>query len=145
MTSNAGSSEHGTGSLGFNKSAEQMNEDKTMKALSSFLRPEFLGRVDEIVVFKPLGGEVLEKIAALMLEEYRAGMEAKGIAYSYTPEALKALVAQCQGGKFGARDLRRIIRKQVEDPAASRIIDGELAMGGSLTVDAEAGSVVLRT
>ena len=89
--------------------------------------------------------EVLEKIAALMLEEYRAGMEAKGIAYSYTPEALKALVAQCQGGKFGARDLRRIIRKQVEDPAASRIIDGELAMGGSLTVDAEAGSVVLRT
>ena len=145
MTSNAGSSEHGTGSLGFNKSAEQMNEDKTMKALSSFLRPEFLGRVDEIVVFKPLGGEVLEKIAALMLEEYRAGMEAKGIAYSYTPEALKALVAQCQGGKFGARDLRRIIRKQVEDPAASRIIDGELAIGGSLTVDAEAGSVVLRT
>ena len=145
MTSNAGSSEHGTGSLGFNKSAEQMNEDKTMKALSSFLRPEFLGRVDEVVVFKPLGGEVLEKIAALMLEEYRAGMEAKGIAYSYTPEALKALVAQCQGGKFGARDLRRIIRKQVEDPAASRIIDGELAMGGSLTVDAEAGSVVLRT
>ena len=145
MTSNAGSSEHGTGSLGFNKSAEQMNEDKTMKALSSFLRPEFLGRVDEIVVFKPLSGEVLEKIAALMLEEYRAGMEAKGIAYSYTPEALKALVAQCQGGKFGARDLRRIIRKQVEDPAASRIIDGELAMGGSLTVDAEAGSVVLRT
>ena len=145
MTSNAGSSEHGTGSLGFNKSAEQMNEDKTMKVLSSFLRPEFLGRVDEIVVFKPLGGEVLEKIAALMLEEYRAGMEAKGIAYSYTPEALKALVAQCQGGKFGARDLRRIIRKQVEDPAASRIIDGELAMGGSLTVDAEAGSVVLRT
>ena len=145
MTSNAGSSEHGTGSLGFNKSAEQMNEDKTMKALSSFLRPEFLGRVDEIVVFKPLGGEVLEKIAALMLEEYRAGMVAKGIAYSYTPEALKALVAQCQGGKFGARDLRRIIRKQVEDPAASRIIDGELAMGGSLTVDAEAGSVVLRT
>ena len=145
MTSNAGSSEHGTGSLGFNKSAEQMNEDKTMKALSSFLRPEFLGRVDEIVVFKPLGGEVLEKIAALMLEEYRAGMEAKGIAYSYTPEALKAVVAQCQGGKFGARDLRRIIRKQVEDPAASRIIDGELAMGGSLTVDAEAGSVVLRT
>ena len=54
-------------------------------------------------------------------------------------------MAQCQGGKFGARDLRRIIRKQVEDPAASRIIDGELAMGGSLTVDAEAGSVVLRT
>ena len=58
-----------------------------MKALRQFLRPEFLGRVDEVVVFKPLSGETLEKIAALMLEEYRPGMEAKGIAYSYTPRA----------------------------------------------------------
>ena len=144
MTSNAGSSEQGAGGLGFNKSAEQMSEDKTRKALSQFLRPEFLGRVDEVVIFKPLAPETLERIAALMLEEYRPGMEAKGIAYSYTPAALKALVAQCEGGKFGARDLRRIIRKQVEDEASSRIIDGQLAAGGSLTVDAEDGKVVLR-
>ena len=144
MTSNAGSSEQGAGGLGFNKSAEQMSEDKTRKALSQFLRPEFLGRVDEVVIFKPLAPETLEQIAALMLEEYRPGMEAKGIAYSYTPAALKALVAQCEGGKFGARDLRRIIRKQVEDEASSRIIDGQLAAGGSLTVDAEDGKVVLR-
>ena len=80
-----------------------------------------------------------------MLEEYRPGMEAKGIAYSYTPAALKALVAQCEGGKFGARDLRRTIRKAVEDEAATRIIDGQLTAGGSLTVDAEDGKVVLRT
>ena len=144
MTSNAGSSEQGTGGLGFNRSAEERASDKAMKALRQFLRPEFLGRVDEVVVFKPLSGETLEKIAALMLEEYRPGMEAKGIAYSYTPAALKALVAQCEGGKFGARDLRRIIRKQVEDEASSRIIDGQLAAGGSLTVDAEDGKVVLR-
>ena len=144
MTSNAGSSEQGAGGLGFNKSAEQMSEDKTRKALSQFLRPEFLGRVDEVVIFKPLAPETLERIAALMLEEYRPGMEAKGIAYSYTPAALKALVAQCEGGKFGARDLRRIIRKQVEDEASSRIIDGQLAAGGSLTVDVEDGKVVLR-
>ena len=144
MTSNAGSSEQGTGGLGFNRSAEERASDKAMKALRQFLRPEFLGRVDEVVVFKPLSGETLEKIAALMLEEYRPGMEAKGIAYSYTPAALKALAAQCEGGKSGARDLRRIIRKAVEDEAASRIIDGKLAAGGTLTVDAEDGKVVLR-
>ena len=136
MTSNAGSSEQGTGGLGFNKSAGEMTADKTMKALRQFLRPEFLGRVDEVIVFQPLGSETLEKIAALMPEEYRPGMEAKGIAYRYTPAALKALVAQCEGGKFGARDLRRIIRKTVEDEAANRIVDGQLAAGGSLTVDA---------
>ena len=136
MTSNAGSSEQGTGGLGFNKSAGEMTADKTMKALRQFLRPEFLGRVDEVIVFQPLGSETLEKIAALMLEEYRPGMEAKGITYRYTPAALKALVAQCEGGKFGARDLRRIIRKTVEDEAANRIVDGQLAAGGSLTVDA---------
>ncbi len=136
MTSNAGSSEQGTGGLGFNKSAGEMTADKTMKALRQFLRPEFLGRVDEVIVFQPLGSETLEKIAALMLEEYRPGMEAKGIAYRYTSAALKALVAQCEGGKFGARDLRRIIRKTVEDEAANRIVDGQLAAGGSLTVDA---------
>ena len=144
MTSNAGSSEQGTGGLGFNRTAEEQAADKAMKALRQFLRPEFLGRVDEVVVFKPLSGETLEKIAALMLEEYRPGMEAKGIAYSYTPAALKALAAQCEGGKSGARDLRRIIRKAVEDEAASRIIDGKLAAGGSLTVDAEDGKVVVR-
>ena len=145
MTSNAGSSEQGSGGLGFNRSAEERASDKAMKALRQFLRPEFLGRVDEVVVFKPLSGETLEKIAALMLEEYRPGMEAKGIAYSYTPAALKALAAQCEGGKSGARDLRRIIRKAVEDEAASRIIDGKLAAGGSLTVDAEDGKVVVQS
>ena len=143
MTSNAGSTSQSTG-LGFNKTEAQLSEEKTMKALSQFLRPEFLGRVDEVVVFKPLSDETLEGIAALMLDEYKPGMEARGIAYSYTPAALKALVAKCQGGKFGARDLRRIIRKNVEDVAAERLIGGELASGGSLVVDAENGEIVLR-
>ena len=143
MTSNAGSTSQSTG-LGFNKTEAQLSEEKTMKALSQFLRPEFLGRVDEVVVFKPLSDETLEGIAALMLDEYKPGMEARGIAYSYTPAALKALVAKCQGGKFGARDLRRIIRKNVEDVAAERLIGGELASGGSLVVDAENGEIILR-
>ena len=145
MTSNAGSSDQTTSSLGFNKSEEDRNEEKSRKALAKFLRPEFLGRVDEVITFKPLSGETLQGIAALMLDEYKAGMEAKGIAYSYTPAALKALVKKSEGGKFGARDLRRVIRKAVEDPAAERLIDGTLASGSTLVVDAdENGEVVLK-
>ena len=145
MTSNAGSSDQRAGSLGFNKSDAQRCEEKTRKALAQFLRPEFLGRVDEVIAFKPLTEETLQGIAALMLDEYKPGMEAKGIAYSYTPAALKALVQKSQGGRFGARDLRRTIRKAVEDPAAERLIDGTLASGGTLVVDAdENGEVVLK-
>ena len=145
MTSNAGSSDQSAGSLGFNKSDAQRSEEKTRKALAQFLRPEFLGRVDEVIAFKPLTEETLQGIAALMLDEYKPGMEAKDIAYSYTPAALKALVQKSQGGRFGARDLRRTIRKAVEDPAAERLIDGTLASGGTLVVDAdENGEVVLK-
>ena len=145
MTSNAGSSDQSAGSLGFNKSDAQRSEEKTRKALAQFLRPEFLGRVDEVIAFKPLTEDTLQGIAALMLDEYKPGMEAKGIAYSYTPAALKALVQKSQGGRFGARDLRRTIRKAVEDPAAERLIDGTLASGGTLVVDAdENGEVVLK-
>ena len=145
MTSNAGSSDQSAGSLGFNKSDAQRSEEKTRKALAQFLRPEFLGRVDEVIAFKPLNEETLQGIAALMLDEYKPGMEAKGIAYSYTPAALKALVQKSQGGKFGARDLRRVIRKAVEDPAAERLIDGSLASGGTLVVDAdENGEIILK-
>ena len=145
MTSNAGSNDQSAGSLGFNKSDAQRSEEKTRKALAQFLRPEFLGRVDEVIAFKPLTEETLQGIAALMLDEYKPGMEAKGIAYSYTPAALKALVQKSQGGRFGARDLRRTIRKAVEDPAAERLIDGTLASGGTLVVDAdENGEVVLK-
>ena len=145
MTSNAGSSDQSAGSLGFNKSDAQRSEEKTRKALAQFLRPELLGRVAEVIAFKPLTEETLQGIAALMLDEYKPGMEAKGIAYSYTSAALKALVQKSQGGRFGARDLRRTIRKAVEDPAAERLIDGTLASGGTLVVDAdENGEVVLK-
>ena len=144
MTSNAGSSDQSTSSLGFNKSEEQRSAEKTRKALAQFLRPEFLGRVDEVITFKPLSEETLQGIAALMLDEYKPGMDAKGIAYRYTPAALKALVKKSEGGKFGARDLRRVIRKAVEDPAAEKLIDGTLASGSTLVVDAdENGEIVL--
>ena len=145
MTSNAGSSDQSAGSLGFNKSEAQRSEEKTRKALAQFLRPEFLGRVDEVIAFKPLTEETLQGIAALMLDEYKSGMDAKGIAYSYTPAALKALVKKAEGGKFGARDLRRVIRKAVEDPAAEKLINGTLSSGSTLVVDAdENGEIILK-
>ncbi len=141
MTSNAGSTEK-TSETGFNKTAAQMNENKVMKALGDFLRPEFLGRVDEIVVFKPLEHDSLCRIAGLMLDEYKEPMQNKGIHFQYTPAAQDALVQACGGVKFGARDLRRIIRKQVEDPLAERFVAGTL--GTTVTVDAEDGKIQLR-
>ncbi len=143
MTSNAGSNEQGSGGLGFNKSEAQRSEEKAKKALAEFLRPEFLGRVDEVIAFKPLTDDVLKQIAALMLKEYLPGMAQKEIEFSYTDAALTALVAQCQGGKFGARDLRRTIRKQVEDALAEKIIAGQLKAGDVVTVDAQDGKIVL--
>lgn len=140
MTSNAGSTEK-TGETGFNKTSVQMNENKIMKALGDFLRPEFLGRVDEVIIFKPLDNDSLCKIAGLMLDEYKEPMANKGVVFEYTKAALQALVDACGGVKFGARDLRRTIRKQVEDPLAERFVAGTLA--GTVTLDAQDGKVVL--
>ena len=140
MTSNAGSTEK-TGETGFNKSAEQISENKMMKALGDFLRPEFLGRVDEIVSFKPLNEQSLCRIAGLMLDEYRQPMADKGLALEYTPAALEQLVKECGGVKFGARDLRRVIRKQVEDPLAERFVAGTLT--GTVKLDVQDGKLVL--
>ena len=143
MTSNAGSSDKTTSGLGFNKSEEQLSEEKTRKALSQFLRPEFLGRVDEVIAFKPLSQQTLEGIAALMLDEYKPSMEARA-SPTATPRRLSLPRGQESGRQVRARDLRRVIRKAVEDPAAERIIDGTLKAGGSLTVDAENGEVILK-
>ena len=140
MTSNAGSTEK-TGETGFNKSAEQISENKMMKALGDFLRPEFLGRVDEIVAFKPLNEQSLCRIAGLMLDEYRQPMADKGLDLEYTPGALEQLVKECGGVKFGARDLRRVIRKQVEDPLAERFVAGTLT--GTVKLDVQDGKLVL--
>ncbi len=141
MTSNAGSSDK-SGETGFNKTIAQMSVDKAMKALRDFLRPEFLGRVDEVIAFRPLEGETLQKIAALMLEEYREPLRAKGAEMSYTPAALEALVREAEGGKLGARDLRRVIRRKVEDPLAERLLAGGL--GAAVALDAENGLLALR-
>ena len=146
MTSNAGSTDR-TGETGFNKTPEQISANKSMKALQEFLRPEFLGRVDEIITFRPLDQDDLEKIANLMLDEYRPGMQAHGVDLQVTPAALKAIVDETST-KFGARELRRTIRKEVEDPIAQALIEGRLGQGTSpdtVTLDAGGdGKPVLR-
>ena len=134
MTSNAGSTDR-SGATGFNRTAEQATEEKSMKALQEFLRPEFLGRVDEVITFRPLEQADLEKIAALMLEEYRPGLSARGLTLEYGPEALTAIV-KVTSTRFGARELRRTIRKTLEDPVAEALIDGRLQGGTTVTLEA---------
>ena len=122
MTSNAGSEESST-ALGFNKTEGDIARDKAMRSLSQFLRPEFLGRVDEVVVFDPLSKESFEKIAALMLSELKEPLEEKGIQFSFDDAALKVLAEKSYGHKGGARDLRKEIRKEVEDPICTQLIE----------------------
>ncbi len=140
MTSNAGSSDR-VGETGFNKTVAQMSKDKAMRALSDFLRPEFLARVDEVIAFNPLTEQDLEKIASLMLEEYRQPLQDKGITLSYTPASLQLLCKKASGGKFGARDLRRVIRKEVEDPIAELIVGG--SAGDAIRLDAADGRILV--
>ena len=140
MTSNAGSTDK-TGETGFNKTVEQMSRNKALRALNDFLRPEFLSRVDEVICFKPLGPAELRRIAALMLQEYRAPLQEKGLDMDWTQAALDALCEKAQGGKYGARDLRRVIRKEVEDAAADLIVSGEAQ--GVLHVDAAEGKITV--
>ena len=140
MTSNAGSGDK-TGETGFNRTIAQMSRDKSIKALGEFLRPEFMSRVDEIVTFAPLSPESLKRIAALMLGEYKEPLAAKGIGLSWTEAALALLCEKAKGGKFGARDLRRVIRKEVEDAIAGKIISGESLT--AIEVDTQDGDIVL--
>ena len=122
MTSNAGSNS-GDSALGFGKTAAVASSEKAMKALREFLRPEFIGRVDEVVVFRPLDEEDFKKIAVLMLDELKEPLRDKGIDFSYTESAVNLIAGKSSGGKRGARDLRNYIRRNVEDKIASLIVD----------------------
>ncbi|MBP1560321.1 MAG: ATP-dependent Clp protease ATP-binding subunit [Oscillospiraceae bacterium] len=122
MTSNAGSTDKGTG-VGFNKTEKDISKDKAMKALSDFLRPEFLSRIDEVIVFNPLTLENYEQIAALMLDEMKEPLAEKGIALKYSKKALTAIAEKSFGKKFGARDIRKVIRTEIEDKIAELIIN----------------------
>ena len=121
MTSNAGSTDKSTG-IGFNKTESEVSKEKSMKALSDFLRPEFLSRIDEIVTFAPLTKENYESIAALMLDEMKDPLAEKGITLKYNKKALTAIADKAFGQRFGARDIRRVIREEIEDKVAELII-----------------------
>ena len=142
MTSNAGSS-RSEGALGFGKTQGDANKERALKALREFLRPEFIGRVDEIVVFNDLDEEAFKKIAVLMLDEFKEPLRDKGIDFSYTDEAVAQLAKDSIGGVRGARDLRNNIRRKVEDKIAQMIIDNIDTPLTSITVDAEDGDIVL--
>ena len=130
MTSNAGSEKAG-GSLGFGKSENEMSKDKIMKSLSEFLRPEFLSRVDEIIVFNKLTEDNLVDIARLMLNEYVGTLAEHGVMFKFDEEALKLLAKKTMNSKNGARDLRNLIRKEVEDKLALMVVeDGGFSMKG---------------
>ncbi len=143
MTSNAGSS-RSEGALGFGKNQGDVNKEKALKALREFLRPEFLGRVDEIVVFNDLDEDAFKKIAVLMLDEFREPLRDKGITFTYTDEAVAELAKESVGGTRGARDLRNNIRRKVEDKIAEKIIDNIDTPVASITVDVENGDIVLK-
>ena len=121
MTSNAGS-ERKESALGFAKNAADVTRDKTMKALSEFLRPEFLSRVDEIIIFHELTGTDFQAIARLMIDEYVVSLQERNITLKYDDTVLSWLADHAIGGKSGARDLRNLIRKKIEDQIAALLV-----------------------
>ena len=140
MTSNAGSTDRDTG-VGFNKTDSDIAKDKAMKALREFLRPEFLGRIDEIVVFNPLTEENFAGIAGLMLDEMKSPLEEKHISLRYTDKALKTFAHKAYGQKLGARDIRRVIRNEVEDKIAELLIDKGEGAVSAVAISADNGEI----
>lgn len=143
MTSNAGS-EHKEGAMGFARSETDVTKERALKALSDFLRPEFLSRVDEIIVFRQLNEADFEKIAHLMLDEYVKTLAERKIIFRYDEKATRWLARHAIGGKSGARDLRNLIRRQVEDRIASLIVEHaeDTLTGISLTADEQNGAIL---
>lgn len=139
MTSNAGSS-FNTSGLGFAKSEADISKDKAMKALGEFLRPEFLSRVDEVVVFKPLTLDAYKGIAGLMIGEMKEPLLEKNITLNVSDEAYALVAKKASGGKFGGRDVRKVVRKDIEDKVANIIVeaDGNISQ---IDVDADGDEI----
>ena len=144
MTSNAGSGK-AAGAVGFGRSADDQDKERVMKALQEFLRPEFINRVDEIVYFHQLTEENFRGIAGIMLEELKAALEEKGYHFTYDDALVDYLVKKSYSAAYGARNLRRCIRKDVEDPMAARIIESYETPITQIKATAEDGAVKLYT
>ena len=123
MTTNAGSNLNSAGSLGFAESENKATENKTQKALSDFLRPEFLNRIDEIITFNSLTEDNFVEIAKIMLNDLKVVLDDKNIAFTYTDDAARIIAKKAFSKKYGARNLRRLIQTDVEDKMANLIIE----------------------
>ena len=145
MTSNAGSDNKFAGAVGFGGSADQQGKERTMKALQDFLRPEFLNRVDEIICFNHLTKENFTGIARIMLEELRTSLSDKGYTFRYDDALVDYLVEKSYSMTYGARNLRRQIQKELEDPMAARIIDSFENPITQISATAADGAVQLYT
>jgi len=143
MTSNAGS-EGNVAALGFGRSAGDQVKEKTMKALRGFLRPEFINRVDEIITFNHLTEENFLGIADIMLEELRASLSGRGLALSWTEAVRQFLVKEAFSITYGARNLRRTIQRQLEDPISEKIIDSFENPIHEISLDVEEGKILLK-
>ena len=123
MTTNAGSNTK-VGSVGFGRTANEQGKERALKALNDFLRPEFINRVDEIVYFNQLTEDNFKGIAVLMLKELAASLEEKNITFTWEDSLLDYLVKKSYSAAYGARNLRRLIQKELEDAIAVRMIEG---------------------
>ena len=144
MTTNAGSNNK-TGSVGFGGSLSDMSRERAMKALNEFLRPEFINRVDEVVCFNQLTEENFRAIAALMLSELRDVMAEKNIALSWDESLIDHLVKEGYSVTYGARNLRRLIQKQIEDAIAEKLIAGRNTQVSAILLSAADGKVEIET
>ena len=145
MTSNAGSDTKSAGAVGFGGSADDQGKERAMKALRDFLRPEFLNRVDEIICFNHLSKENFADIARIMLEELRKSLSDKGYTFHYDDALVDYLVEKSYSMTYGARNLRRLIQKELEDPMAARIIDSFENPITQISATAADGAVQLYT
>ena len=144
MTSNAGSAGRDT-ALGFGKTSEEASKEKVMKALQDFLRPEFIARVDEIIVFNNLTEENYVDIAKLMLEEYVPTLEEKHIRFTFDDKACEYLAKKSCNGKSGARDLRNTIRREVEEKIAEAMIQSQDGNLEAINVSSDGESIQIQT
>ena len=144
MTSNAGSNQKG-GSVGFGRSLTEQSKEKAMKALGEFLRPEFINRVDEIVCFNQLSEDNFRGIADIMLAELQQSLEGRGIAFTWDESVKDYLVKKSYSVAYGARNLRRAIQTDLEDPIAERIIKSYVDPFRSIKATCEDGTIKLET
>ena len=133
MTTNAGSDKR-TGSVGFNMSADEQGKEKAVKALNDFLRPEFINRVDEIIYFHRLTEENIRAIASLMLEDLRTAMAERGTALTWDESVIAYLAEKGYSAVYGARNLQRLIQKDIEDAIATEIIDHRKGAASSVAL-----------